>query len=162
MPAAEMQMILLFHIKEKSMRQSGLGMISVVLMLLVVSVTLTISFSLLEPQTRVGSVDETIQKMEKIRTAIVRYRTDGGSNPTNLDRLISQSGSTCSPDTNPSSSTFRQLRGWCGPYLSAEFTSGDLHKRDGWGSLFAYDGINLRSCGPNRTCGDSDDILLAL
>ncbi len=162
MPAAEMQMILPFHTKKVFGCQSGLGMISVVLMLLVVSVTLTVSFSLLEPQTRVGSVDETIQKMDKIRTAVVRYRADSGSNPSNLDQLISQAGTICAPDTNPTSPSFRQLRGWCGPYLSAEFTSGDLHKRDGWGSLFAYDGINLRSCGPNRTCGDSDDILLAL
>lgn len=137
-------------------------MISVVLLLLVVSITLTVSVSLLEPQTRVASVDQTIQQMEKVRNAITRYRTDGGSNPSNLDQLVSQAGSSCAPDTNPTSPSFRQLRGWCGPYLDTEFTSGDLHKRDGWGSLFAYDGINLRSCGPNRTCGDSDDILLAL
>ncbi len=139
-----------------------MGMLSVVMLLLFVTVTVTVSISLMEPQQRAGNVDSTIQKMEVIKKAVGKYRTDSGSNPANLDQLISQAGGSCAPDLNPTSSTFRKLRGWCGPYLSLDFSTGDLHKRDSWGSLFSYDGINLRSCGANKVCGDTDDIVLAL
>ncbi len=139
-----------------------MGMLSVVMLLLFVTVTITVSISLMDPQQTPGNVENTIRQMDEIKKAIGKYRADTGANPGNLDQLISQVGGVCAPDVNPTSATFRKLRGWCGPYMSLDFSSGDLHKRDGWGSLFSYDGINLRSCGVNKVCGDTDDIVLAL
>jgi hypothetical protein len=146
----------------KSLNQSGKGMLTEVLMLLLVTITLGVSVSLLDSQEKTGDAGDSLKRREVIKVAIGKHKADSGSNPTNLDLLVSNQTGSCSPDVNTASPTFRTLRGWCGPYLSLEFTQGDLHKRDSWGSLFSYDGINLRSCGPNRSCGDSDDIVLAL
>lgn len=156
------EILMISPLHTKRFNQSGMGMLTVVLMLLLVTITLGVSVSLLDSQEKTGDAGDSLQKMEKIKTAIAKHKADSGSNPANLDLLVSNPTGACVPDTNPASATFRTLRGWCGPYLSFEFTQGDLHKRDSWGSVFAYDGINLRSCGPNRSCGDADDIVLAL
>lgn len=122
------------------------------------SLTLSISVALvmLQPAATADATTRTIAKIAALKVAVARYRSFAGSAPTSLDALVNPpAGATCAPDVNPSSATFRQLRGWCGPYVPTEF--GDNFMRDAWGTLLNFT-TTIRSCGPNRSCGDGDDI----
>jgi hypothetical protein len=118
--------------------------------------TISVSLLLTEPQNTVTAVAATQRQLDTVSAAIARYKADTGAAPPNLNALVTRTGANCAPDLDPSSPTFRALRGWCGPYL--EQAIGDLFQRDGWGQVLQFDGTVLKSCGPNRTCGDGDDI----
>lgn len=145
-----------------STSEKGLGLIQVLFFLLFITISASVVVMNTTPIQKSGGSDLTWQRVDKIRAAIDSYRADVGSSPSSLDALTSapSGSSTCSPDTNPSSSTYRKLRGWCGPYLERDPAGSDLQKRDGWGTLLQYNGTSLVSCGPNRSCGDGDDITI--
>ena len=53
-----------------------------------------------------------------------------------------------------------KLSGYCGPYIgSTSFSAAELRK-DSWGTDLVYDSAarTLKSCGANRTCGNTDDL----
>jgi hypothetical protein len=48
--------------------------------------------------------------------------------------------------------------------VQAGFFKAMVKEMDGWGTTFSWTSATgvLRSCGSNRTCGDSDDITYSL
>jgi prepilin-type N-terminal cleavage/methylation domain-containing protein len=72
-----------------------------------------------------------------------------GSIPTALDDLRVQGA-------YPAYDPFTKS-GWRGPYVT--LTDADWN-RDGWGTAIDYSAATrtIKSCGPNKTCGDADDI----
>ena len=105
----------------------------------------------------------TKNRMNELRMAIVgdprqvangQYVNAGflnhvGSVPTSLNDLTAQG-------TFQAYDPFAK-RGWRGPYVSTAETNWN---RDAWGTLFQYTAATrtIRSCGPNLTCGNADDI----
>lgn len=72
-----------------------------------------------------------------------------GSLPSSLTDLVSQGAKvTYDPFTK---------KGWRGPYLNNTDTNWN---RDAWGTLIEYSAASryVRSCGPDKTCGNADDI----
>jgi hypothetical protein len=142
--------------------EAGLALLQVLFVALFLAIAASVAVMSLPSQERSEGPTLTWQRMDTIKAAVARYRTNVGGNPANLDALtVAPAGfPACAPDTNPASATFRQLRGWCGPYLARDPAGSDLQKRDGWKTLLQYNGVTLASCGPNRICGDGDDITI--
>lgn len=147
-----------------SISERGFGLIQVVFIMLAVAITASVAVMNTTSRESSAGSTETYGRMDKIRAAATLYRAHGNGTPPSLDSLTTPppGAAACAPDTAPASATFRQLRGWCGPYLEREASGTDLLKRDGWRTLMEYTGTTLRSCGPNRTCGDADDITTSL
>lgn len=76
-----------------------------------------------------------------------------GSPPTSLNDLVIQAAGV--PNYDPFSK-----RGWNGPYLDS---SDSNWNKDSWGIALAYNSVarTVTSCGPNKTCGDADDISIS-
>ena len=137
--------------------QRGIGLLSVVFLLIALATTVGISLVVLQPKIAGDAAARTSAQLATVSAAIEQYRADNGANPANLDALVTApAGMSCAADANSASATFRQLRGWCGPYLDSVIS--DTYKRDGWGSLLQFNGTQLSSCGANRICGDGDDV----
>jgi prepilin-type N-terminal cleavage/methylation domain-containing protein len=80
------------------------------------------------------------------------YLTHFGSPPPSLNALIVRGAQ---PVYNPVTKI-----GWNGPYVDGTVPDWD---RDAWGTALVYSGATrtLRSCGPNRSCGDGDDLTIS-
>lgn len=142
--------------------QAGFGLLQTLMILLAFTALVLVSVSMMDPVTRPAAANATNVRLDALKAAAIAYRAHIGNFPPDLDALVTATGAACAPDSNPSSPTFRSLRGWCGPYLDREFQGSDQFKRDGWGALLQYNGNTIVSCGANRTCGDGDDISIAL
>lgn len=87
------------------------------------------------------------------------YQAHCGAPPTTLTNLITIPGAgTCATAYNP----FTKI-GWRGPYVSS--TDATWNK-DAWGVEFEYyvagpPARTIRSCGPDKACGNDDDISIA-
>ena len=101
------------------------------------------------------------ERLLNIKLAIYKYNSHNSTTITALDQLVTPGASdtACAVDTTTTSSTYRQMTGWCGPYLKITFAQdSESFKMDGWGTNLEYTVNYIRSCGANRTCGDGDDI----
>ena len=142
------------------------GLILVIALLSLTAITI-ITVSLPSASTRQNR--ETVDKAQALRNAIKAYVLShggiGGTNPPTLSALVTTDGVACVTANDPAvTSTYLLLQGWCGPYLQPIFQedlSGIL--TDGWGTLFTYNAGSsiVTSCGPNRACGDADDLSFA-
>ncbi len=79
--------------------------------------------------------------------------------PADIQYLVTQPAVA---SESPCDSTYNPLTrlGWNGAYLD---TLGGDWIKDGWSTTIVYDSSarSLNSCGPNTSCGDSDDITLS-
>lgn len=144
----------------KTLDQTGQSFLTFVALVAFLGIATSISYVAFSPIESTDNLAETRLKIEKLQQAIIIYRGDnGGSAPSGLADLMTSPGGGCSVDTNPSSSTYRQKQGWCGPYLDQVFRQKGIdYQTDGWGTVFLYNGSVIRSCGSNRICNDGDDI----
>jgi type II secretory pathway pseudopilin PulG len=123
--------------------------------------------TVVDPSARTNAEDKTQRQFKKLQAAIAQYRANTGSWPMGLTGLLSDTAGVgaCTMDTSPSSGTFRQLQGWCGPYLDQLYV-GDTssYRIDGHGTLIEYDGTahTLLSYGKDRQKGTSDDVSFSL
>ena len=86
------------------------------------------------------------------RVVAAGFISNVGSVPTALTNLTTQ-GAFANYDP------FTKI-GWRGPYVN----STDVNwNKDAWGTLLEYSqaGRYIRSCGPNLTCGNADDITVS-
>lgn len=139
-------------------------LLMVVLLVGILSVAIVPNFFSFNNEARMAT---TRQKMTEIKTAIVGdsrmvangkyvssgYRSHMGANPPALNDLLTQG-------TQAAYSPYTQ-RGWRGPYVS---NTEPNWNQDAWGTTFQYNAgtSTLRSCGPDRTCGNADDISIGL
>jgi hypothetical protein len=147
-----------------SASERGFGLVHALFLAMTLAIAASVALMSNPALERSGGPNLTYKRMDSLKAAATRYREHGNGSPPTLDSLtVAPTGAAaCAPDTNSASPTFRKLRGWCGPYLDREAAGTDLLKRDGWNTLFQYNGSTLTSCGPNRACGDGDDIAVAL
>lgn len=152
----------------KKTSNNGFGFLGAILTILLISLTVLGVVQLVAPalMTRNGRI--TVNRMDAIKTAVAVYKLNhsGSTQPTSLDHLVTtDGGATCALDNTPASPTYKTLQGWCGPYIDVAFQEFSTeYKTDGWGTVFSWTSATgiLKSCGSNRTCGDSDDISYSL
>ena len=144
--------------------EKGLGLLQVMFIMAGLTIAASVVMMSSVPQESSGGAPETYRRMDALKAATELYRAHGNGTPPSIDALLAPptGAASCAPDNSPASPTFRQLRGWCGPYLEREAAGSDMLKRDGWRTLLQLSGTTLRSCGPNRACGDGDDITSTL
>jgi hypothetical protein len=152
----------LYHSSQHS--RSGFGVVGVMLTILLVALAVVGVIQLVNPALMTRNGRMTIDRMEVIKAAVIKYKANhGGSTyPTSLDYLVStDGGAACALDNTTTNTTYKTLQGWCGPYIDVAFGENSAEfKTDGWGTTFSWTSGTgtLKSCGSNRTCGDSDDI----
>lgn len=146
--------------QSKFQTQKGFAMIALMIFLIITSLASVTGWSMQTASREQDAVHQTDVKKKLLLEAIDRYQADhAGTAPTALVDLVTTTGAACAADTNNLSATYRTLQGWCGPYLDRAFTGDPSdYKTDGWGTEFDYNGVNLKSCGPNKTCGNGDDL----
>lgn len=99
----------------------------------------------------------TTERMASLRSAITGsngktgYLSHMGAAPSTLADLVTQG-------TKPAYDPINKI-GWNGPYVDSTVTGWD---KDAWGTTYQYTSgtRTLKSCGPNATCGDADDVSL--
>lgn len=111
-----------------------------------------------------SSLGITQERMAILKVAIRKYLDTTGRVPATFEELLASSDLTvpsCDIVNEAKAPNYQNLVGWCGPYLKIEFYSNDQasFKTDGWGTLFQNDFQLLRSCGPDKTCNNGDDII---
>lgn len=145
-------------------KKKGFGIVAVVMLLLFISIAAVAIFPSILPQRSQEASKETMDKLALLEVAITRFTADhAGTPPTTLDDLVTSSGPTCAAEQDEISSQYRKLQGWCGPYVDRLISQNpDDFKRDGWGNDFQWTPSTLKSCGPNLSCGDADDITRSL
>jgi type II secretory pathway pseudopilin PulG len=140
--------------------QNGFTFVGLILIIISLSLFSAAIFFAIPPSASTRSVQITEESGATLVVALKKYKRDNKQLPPSLAGLVTTSGTPCVIDTAPASSTYKQLSGWCGPYLDLAIASDPGgYQRDGWGVNFSYDGINLKSCGPDLTCGTADDIV---
>jgi hypothetical protein len=112
----------------------------------------------------------TLERLNALKTAIngdprmvsagqfanAGYEAHCQAPPTSLTDLVTQpAAGVCAATYNPFQKT-----GWRGPYVSSSDASWN---KDAWGTAFEYfvagpPARTIRSCGPDLTCGNTDDI----
>jgi hypothetical protein len=150
---------------EASGPEAGIGFVGMMFVVLVSSLGAVMVVMLLTSGRATSQNAATQKKATVLLAAINRYKTHraGASWPASLDRLVTTDGTACAADTSSVSATWRTIQGWCGPYVDVPFSSGAAandFKTDGWGTTFTYAAATgvVTSCGPDRTCGNADDL----
>jgi prepilin-type N-terminal cleavage/methylation domain-containing protein len=145
--------------------QRGFTLIEITMCIVLVAILSTVAFTQYIDFAKDAKLGVTASRMNELRMAIVgdarqtaagQYTNSGfinqvGQVPTSLTDLVSQgSYQTYDPYAKV---------GWRGPYVSTLETN---WQKDAWGTLFQYSAIGrtITSCGPDRTCGTSDDIIV--
>lgn len=142
------------------MGHSGFSFLGLMIFVALIAVAGSFVMITITPSVSNAGLEVTVKKMDAVIAAINKYKTDSatGANPPTLAYLFSDVGGVgCSVNTTSS-----KMQGWCGPYLTSEFTANTNDAiTDGWGTAFEYDNTgNLYSWGPNKTDngGGSDDL----
>lgn len=107
----------------------------------------------------------TTTRASALRAAITAYRNShggtAGTYPASLTSLVVTDGVACIANNVPASPLYQTLQGWCGPYIDQIFGEDpEAYRTDGWATPFTLNtttGI-LKSCGPDLSCGTSDDL----
>lgn len=139
---------------------SFLAMVLILLLLVLGGVALTTA---LRPTLSSANLRTTNERVAELRVAIANYKVNHGGTtaPPTLAALVTDDGVVCDVDNVSTSATYLTLQGWCGPYIDQLFTNFPLqYQSDGWGTPLSYNttSLVLTSCGPDLTCGTSDDI----
>jgi len=137
----------------------GIAFVSILFLMIFAAAAMAAIYASLEPGNRTFREDLTEKRFATLKTAVALFKThSGGSWPANLDLMVNQGNQpACAIDTNASNaSTYRKVRGWCGPYIDLPF-SGDTasYLKDGYGTNFVYNSGNgtVQTCGKDRICG---------
>lgn len=143
--------------------QKGFGFLSILLLASFISALSISVIFMIDPQYDSNAVNITNRKASILGTAITKYRdTHNTSAPANLSALITDDGSgACDLDNTPANPTYQTLQGWCGPYIEVNIQeNSNDYQTDGWGNTFTFTQASglLKSCGPDGTCGNADDL----
>ncbi len=155
---------LLFIKADQSLPHSeqGMGLLGAVMMISLILLGTYTSFVVIQSQSSISEVKSTAQNAKLLLRAIQHYQSShAGSVPTLLESLyLKNDEENCSLGIDVSNNASPMLQGWCGPYLQESFEGYPEDLFDGWGSRFNWSSASstLTSCGPDRTCRNSDDL----
>ena len=153
-----------------AMHSVGLTLVEVLMTVLVLSILTMIGITQFTDFNNDARIAVTAEKLNALKTAIMGdphfyasgeytkqgYQAHCGAPPTTLNDLITMPGAgTCATVYDPFLKT-----GWRGPYISNTDPSWN---KDAWGTTIEYyvagpPARTIRSCGPDKTCGNADDI----
>lgn len=160
----------------KKNKKQGSTLIMITALLVIASIYITTALFDVRGTVDQERIYKTNLHLNIIKNAVMDYRRNNPARPLgNLFDLVSQpSGmASCTLSYSATITTMQIPAGWCGPYLDtsnflADTSSGVLSAFtiDEWGANFlvSYTGssnayiYNIRSCGQNGICNDSDDI----
>jgi len=152
----------------------GFTLIEIVMVIVLLAVLVTIGVTQFVDLAGAAKDKVTRDKLNTLKMAIVgdsrfnaggQYTKQGYEShclglPSTLTNLITKPGAgTCASDYSPYTK-----QGWRGPYVSSTGSAGDpAWNQDAWGTnIVLYTtgppARTLRSCGPDKTCGNADDI----
>jgi type II secretory pathway pseudopilin PulG len=154
-----MELVATRTILQSVSKSDGFGLIGMVLLIMITITSIFIT-SMLVPAMSNRQIKETEAKGKALKAAIAAFKANSASSsyPLSLSALVTTDGNTC---TTTGSGTSMALQGWCGPYMDQIIVeNASDYQTDGWGTTFQYSSTTgvVTSCGPDRTCGDSDDI----
>lgn len=146
--------------------ESGFTVVEILMVILLVGIISTVAIPQFIDFSDEASGTVTQERLVALKTAIIgdaraissqgQYLQPGfvnhlGTLPASLNDLRVQG-------TYPSYDAFRKT-GWRGPYISTTVPDWNL---DGWKVPLQYSATTrtIRSCGPDKTCGSSDDITI--
>ncbi len=157
---------------QKTIRIAGFTLIELLMSILVVAVLSTVAISQFIDFGSDAKVAVTKERLNSLKTSIVGdarfvasgqysnagYESHCQAPPTSLSDLVTM------PVAGPCNVVYDPFlkKGWRGPYVS----STESHwNKDAWGTALEYFVVGppvrtIRSCGPNLTCGDTDDVSL--
>jgi SNF family Na+-dependent transporter len=142
---------------------AGMSLFTLVIIIFMFASFTAATMLAMRPANNGRQTQETLTKADILQAALKKYKaTNAGTPPATLNQLVTTTGTACVLDENTVSSHYQTVQGWCGPYVdqpnnSSTGASNDF-QTDGWGTTFQYTGTLLTSCGPDKTCGTTDDI----
>lgn len=151
------------HSKTGLSRNAGMSFIALIFLMVFAAWSVAAVITLMSPANRVGGDERTQRQFKTLQAAIARYVShSGGTWPTGLNSLIvdAERVGACRMDTDRNSPTFRQLSGWCGPYIDLLYVDEEEgYKFDGYGTELFYDdrAHTLTSYGQDRQRATADD-----
>ncbi|HDL10186.1 MAG TPA: LamG domain-containing protein [Candidatus Omnitrophica bacterium] len=161
----------------KNSDKSGFTVVSAVIIVAVLSLALWATSVLVDIILKSSMVESTEEEMGTIASALRDFFRDcdqfvKDTNDATVDLLDleGKNGEPAqgSPDVSRfySPASYRQSK-WDGPYIQDKYNDNGYTK-DAWNTAYRYDytagstSCTLRSCGPDRTCGNSDDITITV
>lgn len=121
--------------------RSGFTLIEVLLVVVIIGILVAVVMPRLTGRGREAEISAAKSSIANISLSLDLYEVDNGAYPASLQSLLTKGAEL----------------NWRGPYLKK-----DAIPKDPWDNEFTYtlkdNGYELRSGGPNRTAGDSDDI----
>jgi type II secretory pathway pseudopilin PulG len=142
---------------------AGMSLLSLVFIIFMFTSFTAATMLAMRPADNGRQTQETLTKADIIEKALKKYKaTNATTPPATLNQLVTTTGTPCILNETTSSPYYQTVQGWCGPYIERPITStagaANDFLTDGWGTVFQYTGTLLKSCGPDKTCGTSDDI----
>lgn len=134
-----------------STRPSGFTLLEILMAVALVAIVSAVALPRFVDFRTDASAAVTKDRMGSLREAMQKFVTNMAAPPATLTSLTTQG-------TQPAYDPINKV-GWNGPYVDGSVSGWNA---DGWGTAYQYTSATrtLRSCGPNKTCGDADDLVV--
>lgn len=134
------------------MRPSGFTLLEILMAVTLVAIVSAVALPRFIDFRGDASSAVTMDRMASLRDGLKKFQANMAAAPAALANLTTQG-------TQPNYDPINKV-GWNGPYVDGTVTGWNL---DGWGTAYQYNAgtRTLRSCGPNKTCGDADDLVVS-
>lgn len=134
-----------------SKRPSGFTLLEILMAVALVAIVSAVALPRFIDFRSDASAAVTTERMATLREALRKFTSNMAAPPAALTSLVTQG-------TQPAYDPINKV-GWSGPYVDGTVSGWNA---DGWGTAYQYTSATrtLRSCGPNKTCGDADDLVV--
>jgi prepilin-type N-terminal cleavage/methylation domain-containing protein len=152
-----------FDMKNQIQSQKGFTLVEMLMVILIMGILSRVAFSTYVDFAKDAKSTVTTSRLSELKIALLgdarmvssgRFTSPGfinqvGNVPVTLTDLASQGTYSAYDPFNK--------KGWNGPYVN---TSEPNWSKDAWGISFQYNSATrtIKSCGPDKVCGNADDI----